>query len=49
MSKRLTIAIQKKGRLNQDSIDLITKRLIYLDDHFNISDRLIIESKKIKH
>lgn len=25
MSKRLTIAIQKKGRLNQDSIDLITK------------------------
>ena len=25
MSKRLTIAIQKKGRLNQDSVDLITK------------------------
>ena len=25
MNKRLTIAIQKKGRLNQDSVDLITK------------------------
>ena len=33
--------------INVNNIDLITKRLIYLDYHFNISDRLIIESKKI--
>ena len=33
--------------INVNNIDLINKRLIFLKNNFNISNRLIIESKKI--